>query len=410
MSNHRPLGDVRILDLSWLIAGPLATRMLADFGADVIKIESRLRMDIGRANRTPLFGQLPGDANSNPDTGGYFQDANAGKRSCTLNLATEAGRDLLHRLVGVSDVVLCNLAGGQLGRWGIDYERAKLLNPGIIVVDMPSMESSGDRAGWRGFGDMFVGISGLKSISGFPGEAPLPWGHQYADFSSNPFHAAIAIMAALEHRRRTGEGQFIEVSQYESTVALMGPAFLEYGASGVVPGPVGNHDPDACPHNIYRCAGDDSWCAIAIFSDEQWRQLVAVAGRAELRDERFSTMDGRRTFEDELDAELERWTSTRDRHELAEALQDRGVPAGPLQTTPDLVLRDPLFREDHLARVEHPSGRLFLVHGSPMNARRNPPHVTRAPLIGEHTYEVLTELLGLSADELADFAAALALE
>ena len=172
-----PLSGVRVLDLSWIIAGPYTGRLLADFGAQVIKIESRNRMDIGRANRTPLYGELPGDANSNPDTGGYFQDVNAGKLSCTLNLATDSGRELLRQLVAVSDVTICNLGGDQYERWGIGYEVARELNPGVIMLNLPSMESSGERTGWRGVGDMFVGIAGLKSVSGHEGEPPLLWGH-----------------------------------------------------------------------------------------------------------------------------------------------------------------------------------------------------------------------------------------
>jgi benzylsuccinate CoA-transferase BbsF subunit len=226
---------------------------LADFGAEVIKVESARRMDTGRGNRVPLYGPLPGDANSDPDAGGYFQDANAGKLSCTLDLADAEGRALLRRLVAVSDGIVCNLGGDQLDRWGISYEQARALNPGIIVVSMPTMESHGPRARWRGFGDMISGVAGLKSVSGHPTDPPLPFGHQYADFSSNPFHAAIALMAALHHRERTGEGQFIEVSQYESTVALLGPAVLDYTANGVNTRRTGNRNPEAVPHNFYRC-------------------------------------------------------------------------------------------------------------------------------------------------------------
>ena len=409
-NSRGPLDGIRILDLSWLIAGPLATRLLADFGAQVIKVESRRRMDIGRANRTPLFGVLPGDANSNPDTGGYFQDANAGKLSCTLNLGNEYGRELLRRLVRVSDVILCNLAGDQFAKWGLDYETARALNPGIIMVNMPSMESSGPRKNWRGFGDMFVGVAGLKSISGHPGEPPLPWGHQYADFSSNPFHAAIAIIAALEYRRVAGEGQFIEVSQYESTVAMMGEAFIDYGVSGQLPRPVGNQDPEACPHNIYRCAGDDSWCAIAVFDNDQWHALTAATRLPELNDPALRTMSGRRSQEAAIDAAIERWTSGSDKHEVAETLQRAGVPAGALQTTADLVHNDPTLGADHFVSLEHPSGRTFLVHGNPLRTSHYPADVRRAPLIGEHTFEVLTEILGLSVDEVADYAEHLALE
>ena len=257
---------------------------------------------------------------------------------------------------------------------------------------------------------MFVGVAGLKSISGHPGEPPLPWGHQYADFSSNPFHAAIAIIAALEYRRVAGEGQFIEVSQYESTVAMMGEAFIDYGVSGQLPRPVGNQDPEACPHNIYRCAGDDSWCAIAVFDNDQWHALTAATRLPELNDPALRTMSGRRSQEAAIDAAIERWTSGSDKHEVAETLQRAGVPAGALQTTADLVHNDPTLGADHFVSLEHPSGRTFLVHGNPLRTSHYPADVRRAPLIGEHTFEVLTEILGLSVDEVADYAEHLALE
>jgi benzylsuccinate CoA-transferase BbsF subunit len=403
-----PLEGIRILDLSWIVAGPLAGRLLADYGADVIKVESRNRMDTGRANRIPLYGELPGDANTNPDTGGYFHDANASKRSCTINLATEEGRNLLRELVRVSDVTICNLGGDQYERWGIGYEVARQLNPGIIMVNMPTMESAGPRANWRGFGDMFVGISGLKSISGNPEDGPLPFGHQYADFSSNPFHAAVAIMAALLHRDRTGEGQFIEVSQYESTVAMVGPTLLEAQRTDEVPDRIGNRDAEAAPHNIYSCADDgsgDSWCAIAIFDDTQWQALVDFAGLEPLRDPRWQTAEGRRASEAEIDATLDAWTATWNPQDLAEALQERGVPAGPYQKVPDLVHRDPSMGDRYYKTIPHPSGREFLVHGNPLQLHAHEADVRRAPLIGEHTFEVLTDVLHMEPDAIADLAA-----
>jgi benzylsuccinate CoA-transferase BbsF subunit len=299
---------------------------------------------------------------------------------------------------------------------------------------------------------MFVGVAGLKSVSGHPGDPPLPWGHQYADFASNPFHAAAAILAALIERERSGEGQFIEVSQYEATVALMGPSVLEYAATGVAPTPRGNDTPWASPHDYYRCAGDssrdagipggssgdagipggssgdagipggssgdagapgepsgDAWCAIAVETDEQWRALVGATGLAALAAPGFATLEGRQAHRAEIDAAIEGWTSTRDKHEVAETLQAAGVPAGPYQSIVDMVERDPVLAE-HFVEIAHPSGRPFLVHANPVQSRRRPPRTARAPLIGEHTYEVLSEVLGLTADEIADYAAQGALE
>jgi benzylsuccinate CoA-transferase BbsF subunit len=405
-----PLAGARILDLSWIIAGPLAARLLADFGAEVIKVESASRIDTGRANRIPLYGTLPGDANSNPDTGGYFQDANAGKLSCTLNLAVHEGQELLRRLAAISDAIICNLGGDQLERWGVGFERLTALNPGIIVVNMPTMASTGPRARWRAFGDMIAAAAGLKSVSGHAGEPPLSFGHQYPDFSSNPFHAAIALMAALHHRDRTGEGQFIEISQYESTIAVMGAAVLEYTANGVTSGPRGNADSEAVPHNIYRCAGEDAWCAITIVTDEQWQSFIAISGLGALRRPEYSTLAGRRQHEAAIDAAIEAWTVGWERQDLAACLQERGVPAGPYQHLPELIHTDPVLSDAHFAQVAHPSGRDFLVHRSPLQAHRTPPAVGRGPLLGEHTFAVLHDLLGLSLGDIAEYSARGAIE
>lgn len=405
-----PLAGVRVLDLSWIIAGPLATRLLADFGAEVIKIESARRMDVGRGNRVPLYGSLPGDANTDLDAGGYFQDVNAGKLSCTLNLGEPDGRLLLQRLVAIADGIVCNLGGDQLERWDIGYERARTLNPGIIVVNMPTMESAGPRARWRAFGDMISGAAGLKSVSGHPTDPPLPFGHQYADFSANPFHAAIALMAALHHRERTGEGQFIEVSQYESTVALLGAAVLDYTANGQNSRRSGNRDPLAAPHNFYRCRGNDAWCAIAVRSDAQWRALAGIAGLEALRRPEYDTLAGRKQHEAEIDAVIEAWTQSWDSQQLAAFLQEQGVPAGPFQGIPEMTTVDPVLGDAYFVRTAHSIGREFLIHGSPLQTRHQPPLVRRGPLLGEHTFVVLHDVLGLTADEITAYAARGAIE
>ncbi len=407
----RPLEGIRVLDCGWIIAGPLATRLLSDFGAEVIKIESYARPDRARGNRMPLFGDLPGDANANADTGGYFQDVNAGKLSCSLNLASEKGRELLLRLVAVSDAIVTNLGGGdQLDRWGLRHEVIRALNPRLIVVTVPTMESRGPRSRWHSVGDSFNAMSGLKSVSGYEADYGEPFGHHYPDFSANPFHAAIALMAALHHRERTGEGQFVEVSQYESTASMLGAAVLEYTANGGVARSRANRNPDMAPHNFYRCRGDEAWCAIAIESDAQWLRLAALPGLETLRQPRFATLAGRQAGEAEIDAIIQGWTTGWDRHELASFLQSRGVPAGPYQGSADLVDRDPVLGDAYFEKLRHPIGRDFLVHGSPVVASRNPAEVKLGPLSGEHTMYVLKDILGLAEDEVAEYAAAGALD
>ena len=406
-----PLEGVRIVDLSFIVAGPLASRLLADFGADVVRIESRSRIDGARVNPARLYGELPGDANSNTDASGYFNDVNAGKRSCTLNLNTAEGLELLHAIVRESDVICSNLAPAALKRWGLAYEDAKDLNPKIIVVHMPTMETEGPRSHWKGFGDPFAGAGGLKSVSGHPDTEILPFGHHFPDFSANPFHAAIAVMAALHHSEATGEGQFVELSQYEATASMMGASILHYTANDEVAERIGNRDSVAVPHNIYRCAGDESWCAIVVQTDEQWRALVALIGDPDLERPDFATAEGRRAHEDDLDALIERWIlGWDDRQALAETLQQAGVPAGPFQNIEEMVRVDPTLGPNHFAKLDHPVGREFLVHRNPVHTQRNPAQTRLAPLMGADTYDVLTEVVGLSADEIAKYAEAGALD
>ena len=406
-----PLEGVRILDVSWIVAGPLAGRLLADFGAEVIKIESSTRVDGARWNGVHLFGQLPDDANRDPNSGGYFQDVSGGKLSCTLNLGLPEGRDLLMRLVAVSDAIICNLGGDQLDRWGIGYDQARELNPRIIVLNMPTMESHGPRRNWSAYGDEFAAVSGLKSVSGNPGDAPLLFGHHYPDFGPNPIHGAIALLAARHHRDQTGEGQFIELSQYESTASVLGPSVVQFTANGQVPGSAGNHSEQACPHNIYRCAGDDAWCAITVFDDNQWLRLVTREGLEALLRPELATLSGRKANESEIDLVLEAWTRNWDRQVLAAALQADQVPAGPLQFIDEAVHIDPVLGDAYFHRItDHPSGREFLQHPNPATMWRNPAQPRRAPVLGEHTAEVLSRVLGLTNEEISEYAARAALE
>ncbi len=318
----------------------------------------------------------------------------------------------LRRLVGVSDAIVCNLHGDQLDRWGVGYEEARKLNPRIIVITVPTMETRGPRKRWRAFGDSFAALAGLKSVSGNAGEPPVNFGHQYPDFSANPFHAAIALMAALHHREKTGEGQFIEVSQYESTASLLGA-----GRASSTPRTnrrqrrKATATPRPCRTTSTAVGARTPGARSASWTEAHWRALTAVEALEALRRPEFATLAGRRAHEAEIDAAIEAWTEGWERQELAVFLQARGVPAGPYQDIADMVERDPTLGENYFARLMHPVGREFLVHGNPMQSRRhNPADVRLGPLLGEHTMQVLDSILGLSADEIAELAAAGALD
>ncbi len=279
-----PLKGIRVLDFSWLIAGPLGTRLLANYGAEVLKVESYNRVD-GIRLTGPHFETEP-PVNVNQD--GSFNDVNLGKKSILLNLNVPAAREVALKLAAVSDIVAANFTGDRLDRWGLGFDDLRRVKPDIIFLSMPVFDGEGPRRRWGGVGSDVNAISGINAISGFADTPPAGLGLHYPDFSSNPFHAQAAILAALVNRQRFGQAQFIEVSQFESTASLLGPALLAYFQNGEEPARRGNRSDRYCPHNVYRCAGEDQWCAISAQSEDEWRALCGALGHPEwLADPRF---------------------------------------------------------------------------------------------------------------------------
>ena len=258
MSMKLPLEGIRVADFTWMGAGPFATKPLADHGADVIKVESMAKPDNTRL-APPFSGNEPGINRS-----GYFANRNSSKRSVALNLATEGGRQLARRLVSISDVVINNFRPGAMERWGLGYRDAIAVKPDIVYVDMPADGVDGPRRSYGGFGASIAAVCGLHGLSGEPGRLPVGSGTNYPDHVLNPLHSATAVLAALYHRRRTGEGQYIEVAQFESSVNGIAMALLTQLVTGRTEERQGNHDGYHAPRAVLRCAGDDKWCAISV--------------------------------------------------------------------------------------------------------------------------------------------------
>lgn len=410
-----PLSGVRVLDFTWMIAGPLGTRLLANFGAEVIKVESYNRVD-----RIRETGPHPdGDWSFNED--GSFNDVNLGKESILLHLGYPEGRALAKRLAAVSDVVAANFTGDRMERWGIGFDDLVQTQPNLIFLNMPVFDGASERKRWGGIGSHINALAGINALSGFEEDPPFGLGPLYPDFSGNPFHATAAILAALIDRDRGAGAQMIEVSQYESTVSLLGPAVLQQAVTGASPRRAGNRSERACPHNVYRCAGvdaaftapsgpsitpppgpapdEDRWVAIAASTDAEWQALCRVLGQAEwLTDARFATPESRRAHEDALDALIEAETRGCDVTELAGRLQRAGVPASPVNRL-DHVLADPWYRNEYFAEIEGPEGCLFTTYAEPIRPEGAKHPVARAPMLGEHTESVLQSLLGMSRAE-----------
>lgn len=398
MNNPRlPLSNIRIADFGWMIAGPLATRVFANFGAEVIRIESGSRIDEIR-----VVGARPEGIES-PNVAGVFNDINTSKLSMTLDLNTDEGLSLAKNVIEISDVVTNNFRGDRMGKWGLDYDNLKKIKPDIIALSMPMMGSDGPHQDYGGNGINIIAGAGISSITGYPDKAPVGTGSLYPDFSGNPNHASIALLAAIRYRNRTGKGQFIDLAQYESTVSLLGTSILEYTANGKLPDRPGNRSQNMAPHNVYRCKGMDRWCAIAVSTEEEWQNLKKVLGELEwMNQPKFANFNQRKANEEELDEGISNWTSNKDAYEVMNLLQSHGVPAGVVQDTEDLLKRDKSFTDTHVIDMPHPEIDSMKVHGETISMSGVTPKVDRAPLLGEHTEYILGDLLGVAESKIDD--------
>ena len=411
----RPLDGIRVADFSWFGAGPIAGRTLADFGAEVIRIESEARVDGLRLGQP----QKPGKSGYNVCA--YFNNFNAGKASLLLNMGAEGAREVALRLIERSDVFLSNLTPRVIERWGLTYDELREVNPAIIAAYQPMQGAFGPHRDFLGFGAVLTPVTGISHLSGEPQRKPVGVGTNYPDYAINPGHTVIAILAALRHRRRTGEGQRIELAQLESVAATMGPALLDYTANGRNQTRKGNRSSWMAPHAIYRCRDAargaphpdgsttrERWVAIAARSDAEWNALCAVAADAAFAaDERFAALLGRREHEDALNEQIGEWTAGWDAVDLAETLQAAGVPAGVVQDAEDVCEHDRHLRQrGYYEYLDHPETGVSLYDGPIVKLHETPGElIAPAPLFGEHTYRVATEILGYNAEEVAELTA-----
>ena len=391
----RPLEGIRVCDFTWVWAGPFCTLQLAHLGADVIKVESSKRPDTVR-------GLVPADDKPGLNRAGYFNQYNQGKRSIQLDLSQQEGREIARRLVGVSDVVTENFSAGVMKRLGLGYEELRQVKPDIIMISLSGYGATGPLSPYISYGPAQVPMSGLASLTGYVGGPPSEVGVSYGD-PNGGIHGTVAILAALWHRQRTGEGQYIDESQWEAAIAVLGEGIMAQVMHGRQPERMGNRDFVMAPHGTFRCAGDDEWVSIACGSDDEFAALCRVMERPELAaDPRFATMAARKQNEDALEAELTSWTRARDRWEITRALQAAGVAAHPSMTSADLV-GDPHLRERSIfVELEHPEVGVRTHVGIPWKMSATPCDVqSPAPCLGQHTDEVLREVLHFSDAEIA---------
>ncbi|MEO8539835.1 MAG: CoA transferase [bacterium] len=395
-----PFEGLKIADFAWIGAGPISVKYFADHGATVVRIESANPPDRLR-NVGPFKDGVMGVNRSQ-----FFAMANASKKGIALDLKTEAGKETARKLLAWCDVAFESFTPGTMASLGLGYEVAKELNPGIIMVSTCLMGQTGPARDLAGYGYHAAAIAGFYEVTGWPDRSPSGPFTAYTDIVAPHFLSA-TVAAAIDHRRRTGEGQYIEQSQMEAALHFLAPELVEYQVNGTVPGRVGNDDPEMAPHGIFPASGDDQWIAIACETDAQWAALSAVMGSAVPASAELGSFAGRQARKDDLHAAIAAWTSTQDRYELMETLQSAGVPAGAVQRSSDL-LQDPQLSHRHYFRpLEHPEMGLIPYEGHQFRIAGydNGPRFA-APCLGEHTWEVLTEYLGLDEGDAAELLAA----
>ncbi|MGE0625686.1 MAG: CaiB/BaiF CoA transferase family protein [Pseudomonadales bacterium] len=392
-----PFEGITVADFSWVGVGPISGKYLADHGARVIRIESETRPDVLRGG-APFKDMVPG-----LDRSQFFGDFNTSKESLTLNMKVPEAIEIARELIRRSDVMIESFAAGAIHRLGLSYEDVRKLNPGLIKISTCLMGQTGPAAPLAGYGYHAGAIAGFYEITGWPDLPPSgPW-VAYTDTIA-PRFISILLAAALDHRRRTGEGCYVDVAQIETSLHFLTPELLDLQLNGVAATRVGNRSTRAAPQGCYRCAGEDRWCAIGVDTDDQWQRLAREMDREDLAaDPALSSHAGRLAVHDAIDAAIEAWTSNLEAYDVMRRLQSAGVPSGVVQRSSDL-LRDPQYAHRNFYRYfDHPvmghipyAGHQYRIRGYD-NGPRGP-----APTLGEHSYEILTGLLGFDDERIAE--------
>ena len=399
------LQGMRILDFTWLLAGPYATRILADFGAEVIKVQSK-KIATGAEDNTT----------------GYFNTWNRGKLSITLDMSHPQAKDIVLKLVKISDVVVENFTPRVMSNWGLSYDKLAKAKPDIIMLSMSGMGQTGPWRDFAALGHTIQAFSGITYLTSFPSElaspaacsdgeksgqsSPLGLGYPYADPVAGLF-AVFAILAALEYRNKTGQGQYIDISEYEALCSSLGTAMLDYTVNDNIAGPQGNN-PDygqATPYGCYRCRGDDRWCVIAISKEKEWQAFCQILKYpAWSKEDRFSDFSTRRSYTCELDKLIEQWTTRHTPEQVMKLLQEVGIPVGIVEDAENLTNDPQLMARNFFVQIEHPTLGKTTSDNSPIKLSRTSARIHRAaPLLGQDNEYVYQGLLGMCKEELSQY-------
>ncbi|MBI2850229.1 MAG: CoA transferase [Chloroflexi bacterium] len=391
------LEGIKVVDFSWVFAGPLITAYLGDYGAQVIKVESHSRLDLTRVS-APYKDGISGVNRS-----GSFPVANNSKYGITINLKHPQASALVRRLITWADIVVENFGTGAMERLGLGYEELKKMNPQIIMLSATIQGQTGPRSTFAGYGWNTVALTGIGNLTGWPDRSPVGTLQAYPD-SVVPWFGVVALLSALDYRRRTGKGQYIDISQYETTSHILAPLLLNYMSNNRVATRAGNRSPYAAPHGVYRCQGDDRWCAITVFTETEWQAFCRVLGSPSwTKNEKFASLKGRRKNEDELNRLVEQWTINYTPEDVMARMQQAGVPAGIVKTNKEIFEDPQLEHRDYFQRVEHSEIGQIYQQAWPIEMSESKANVRPAPSLGEHNEYVATKILGLSDREFVDY-------
>ncbi len=392
----KPFAGLRVTDLSWVGVGPTVAKYLADHGAEVIRVESATRMETLR-RAGPFTNNEP-----HPDNSGYYANFNSSKLCVSVNLKHPKGATLVKRLVAVSDAVTESFTPGTLARLGLDYEALREVRPDLVMISMPLFGQTGPWASYMGYGHVLQAAAGFNHLTGWPDGEPIGTGVAYTDFLV-PHVGALALVAALDYRRRTGVGQYIDFSQFEGAIHALGPAILESTANGREAGRLGNRDPEAAPHGAYRCK-DGRYAVIACFTEAHWEGFRAAIGRPDWTDlERMRRKESRLREQKELDRHIGFWCAERTAAQAFKAMRGNGVPSG-IVKSPEEMHRDPQLRHrGHYRVLTHPTMGERTYDSPAFRLSKTPGELTKAaPLLGEDNERVLKGTLGLSDEEYTE--------
>ncbi len=397
----KALAGLRVVDFGWVLAAPIGTRILASFGAEVIRIESSQKPDSMRSQFGP-------EGKPDPDMGGLFNTVNAGKKSLSVDLTQPAGLELVKDLIRTADIVVNNFRPDAMERMGLGYEVLKTLKEDIILLNLPGAHRHGPWAQRPSMGNILMAASGFNMLTGFEGERPRGIGIAYPDFTS-PHLLVTTLLAAVRQRKATGKGQQLHLTQLTGVLSLLGAEWMQFKATGEQPPRNANRNPNYCPHGVYPTVAEtdpetDAWIAFAVKGEDEWAALCELMGSADLAaDDRFKTHALRKQHEDELDGLIRAWTSGEEKWALTDRLQAVGIAAAPVEHLKDMLENDPQLPR-HYQQVTQPVQPDIQVPVDKEAARwvGHDLVLNRSPMLGEHNEYVVQELLGKSDEEFAE--------